>query len=481
MRRAYFAPRFAITPMDDWRNDRIACLPNTPVWRDSVDAARRYRDRPSTQSIYRVLEETSARPELWNAHNRGGVREDGSAPSAFHQFEAAMAARDLNEAAALVLGYIAQLARPEERLAARIAFAARAILVHRALDVADRIVAHARTEHERPGDAALDQFLLRMRCRAESEQNIALLERIIASDHPGAPGAACDWMTFRWRYENAGRDTLNDNLALARRLKSNARLLQECLAEAFVLDPGTALAMLEERPDLARGYKTLLPLAVHLREHGAGNADAADVAIHADLFDALVAAGRALTDFVTREPSMAIVGNSPCERGRGAGSRIDAHGAVTRFNYFAINDENKRDYGEKLTIHARSPRKHPTLDASSARAAFTVFCQGDMTHAVRNWSHALTLRAQGVRLACLPLGSNTALWRALHAEPSLGLAFLNYVKTVRGALPRESCFGFSFTDQIGPDASPAHYFDDKTPALTHQWAQERLIFDAMVT
>jgi hypothetical protein len=458
-------------------------LPDTPIWRESVAAVRRYRDRPSAQSIFPVFDAPSAQPELWNAHNRGGVQERGSSLEPFRQFEAAMLGQDRRAAETLALSAATRLARPDERLAARLAFAARAMLVHRAADVADRIVTANRTADEWPQDAALDQFLLRMRCRTQSDANAHLLERIITSGHEHAATAACEWMAFRWRFESATPDVLDENLTLARRLESDTRLMQECLSQAFVLDSKAAAAILNEHPSLAKHYKTLLPLAVHLREHSGGGAiDVDDVRKHAALFDDIEDASRALNALVSNQAaSLAIVGNSPCERGTGAGARIDAHDTVARFNYFATGPQHSRDYGERFTIHVRSPRADAALDAASARARLTVLCQGDLLYAVRHWRHAFSLRDQGIALACLPKGSNDALRKSLHAEPSLGLAFLAYVKAMRGVLPRGDCFGFSFTDQIGPNASPAHYFDDKAPALTHQWTSERVIFDAMVT
>jgi hypothetical protein len=457
---------------------------DTQLWRDSVDAARRYRDRPNTQSLFPVFDAASGQENLWNAYNRGGVREASSNIDAFPRFEEAMASGDKKTAMAIALAAVASLSLPEERLAMRVILAARAMLAHRAVDVADRIIGSERLEADWPGDAVLDQFLLRMRCRARHDGHAALLEHIVAANHPCAPSAACEWMAFRWRYEGPSRRSLDENLALAARLGGPRRLLAECLSQAFVIDPDFAHALVETHPSLCRSFTTLLPLAVLMRERGipsGGKIDVAQVHTHAQLHDELQSGTRALEAMVRDAASLAIVGNSPCERGRGSGKRIDAHDTVARFNAFSTGPEFSADYGETFAIHVRSPNQDAAMDASSPRARLSVLCQGNILCAVRNWRHAFTLRDQGATIACLPLGAHDDLRLTLHAEPSLGLAFLSYVKGVRGELPRGSCFGFSFTDQIGPNASPAHYFDDKTPALTHQWAKERLIFDAMVS
>jgi hypothetical protein len=182
-----------------------------------------------------------------------------------------------------------------------------------------------------------------------------------------------------------------------------------------------------------------------------------------------------------RSKTLAIVGNSPCEIGKSKGDIIDAHDIVVRFNYFSTAPEHVRDYGTRFTIHVRGSKDDPELDKRSRLAATVVLTQGDVLYLVRGWKHPLRLHKDGVRMACMPAGSNLHLQQELLAEPSRGLAFCAFAKSVRGLLSHESCFGFSFTDQIAPNATKARYFGNEAPALTHRWAQERMIFDRLTS
>ena len=48
--------------------------------------------------------------------------------------------------------------------------------------------------------------------------------------------------------------------------------------------------------------------------------------------------------------TVAVVGNSPCEKGLGKGAEIDAFDLVIRFNSGAVPDEHQNDYGSKTSI-----------------------------------------------------------------------------------------------------------------------------------
>jgi hypothetical protein len=450
------------------------------VWSDCVAAARAYRAKLSSQALFRVFETISATEELWRDPPAGAA-----APiSRFALFEVALKARDFAMATNAASNALDLIQDPFERTALRIAMASRAQLAHEATPVAMMVLGEDRGANEWPSDLTIDQFLLRMRCRVVAEDNEPLLRQIIDSHHPLAAAVALEWVGARWRCEGPSQALVRDNLTLARQFKQNGRLLQECLSQAFLADRELIDPLLQEFPKLARGYCKLLPLARHLRDHPAlaePMLSFAEISRHAALFDSFEAGTQSLRAMIASDASLAVVGNSPCERGRGAGGAIDAHDHVARFNFFPLLTEPDPDYGAKVTIHVRSPQTHPTLDASSLAAKWCVPCQADFTYRVRDWEQWFSLQQRGATLACLPPGAHVALRRRLRAEPSLGLAFLAYVEEVKGVLQRDQCFGFSFVDQIGPEATSAHYFDARRPALTHRWADERAIFDAMVS
>jgi hypothetical protein len=179
--------------------------------------------------------------------------------------------------------------------------------------------------------------------------------------------------------------------------------------------------------------------------------------------------------------SLAIVGNSPCEQGLGKGPSIDAHEEVVRFNYFELRPEFTPDYGQRFTLHARGPSASDELNARSAQLGQAVICNYDFTQLPRNWQRFLTLHQHGIHFACLPVGFHQPLQRELQAEPSLGLAFCAYAQSIRGVLPRESCFGFSFVDQLAGAEPKARYFGGPPPALTHRWEDELKLFNRLVS
>jgi hypothetical protein len=98
----------------------------------------------------------------------------------------------------------------------------------------------------------------------------------------------------------------------------------------------------------------------------------------------------------------------------------------------------------------------------------------------RDWSHALRLRRSGKRVAGIPGNSHAALVQQLNAPPSNGLRVCAYVASLRGLLPRESLFGFSFIDQVGAKPTSSHYFDLARPSLLHDWWKERRIFESLL-
>jgi hypothetical protein len=50
---------------------------------------------------------------------------------------------------------------------------------------------------------------------------------------------------------------------------------------------------------------------------------------------------------------------------------------------------------------------------------------------------------------------------------------------MRGCLPRESCFGFSFIDQVGQSPASAHYFERARPSFKHRWTSEKTMFEVL--
>lgn len=173
---------------------------------------------------------------------------------------------------------------------------------------------------------------------------------------------------------------------------------------------------------------------------------------------------------------VAVVGNSPCETGRGRGADIDAHDVVIRFNRAPEDGRFAGDYGARTDVKAFATRDLKR-DALDSRAPIVVAARQT---ALERGGMALDgeLRARERRLVYAPLAIVAKLRIELGSTPSAGIVMLAHLRAVRGSLAGVACFGFSFTDQIGPGPTSAHYFEDARPDETHGWRAERALFDA---
>jgi hypothetical protein len=199
----------------------------------------------------------------------------------------------------------------------------------------------------------------------------------------------------------------------------------------------------------------------------------------AELLDQLEAGTSALIETLKdKSRSLAIVGNSPCEVGVGRGPLIDAHDVVARFNLFSTSDAFVSDYGRKCSIHVRHPEGEDT-NQCSLLSDLIVMNRPDLLYRQRNWENVVALSRAGAKLAALPTEFHRQLYKKLGGEPSGGIIFCALVKAVRGCLPRPSCFGFSFVDQIGKGATSAHYFRQARPSFKHRWTREKNLFEEL--
>jgi len=446
-------------------------------WRQASDAAATYRQRPSCPSLFAVFEKLSASHELWHP----------TVPTPFADFERALSEGDEARALALARQLIALPPPQASPDALRFVLAARAVLIHDSATLADSIVALGRELLEPPTSIAIDQFLLRMRCRVQDTHNDLLFHSLTSPPCLHTATAAREQLWHRWRYRGPSAELLAETITLADTFPSDlARTLRaEAISLALrIADPSIARQLLALDPQLQLEFARRLPLASFLRDQGAASLPSAEHQQHlfrlAALHDAIVDHGATLLRSASDpSTSLAIIGNSPCEIGLAKGVHIDAHDIVARFNFFSTDPSFFADYGSRFSWHVRGGKKDPALAQRSLAADLTILCQFDFLHHRRDWDHFLALSAGGAKLATLPEGAHLPLQQELHAEPSLGLAFCSFIHSLRGKLPRSSCFGFSFVDQIGEDASSAHYFEPATPSMTHRWDHELAIFERL--
>ena len=396
-------------------------------------------------------------------------------------FDQASASWDNAEAGKLAHAIIHNFGNPFERGAVRLILAARAFLTHSNVALVDRLFQNGKDETL--GDR-LERFFLTLDHEATSESNEQILKLLL--HEKGVPDSVLKaWVSSRWLYQGPSQELLRDMLRIVETVdqRQAAILSREALALAFRLDDLTFVKrILSSRPELRNSYVHVLPLAAHLCSSNVRSSPSVDparlaefAALHEELNNGTASVMELLRD---KRRSIAVVGNSPCEIGRGRGQLIDAHDVVVRFNQFSIEDQFAQDYGKKCTLHVRLPDRE-TDNSCSFASGHVLLNRADFVYRQRRWTNLMALYQAGVRISAFPTGFHQPLYQMLRGEPSAGIAFCALIKDLRSEVSRRSCFGFSFVDQIGKDATSAHYFKNARPSFKHRWAEEKVLFDQL--
>jgi len=184
--------------------------------------------------------------------------------------------------------------------------------------------------------------------------------------------------------------------------------------------------------------------------------------------------------------SIAVVGSSPCEKGKGNGPLIDSHDIVIRFNNY-ITSGFEPDYGQKTDVWARNTNDFESTFLRSTNGYNFVILRGDLYRGKMN---------RDVRLLCKSLmNENTPFFimKDIMLElakkvnngspsplPSVGLSIIYYFYTY-GDFKRINCYGFSFTDQLTNPANRHYYKADNRTNIYHSWKNEKDFFKRMLT
>lgn len=178
--------------------------------------------------------------------------------------------------------------------------------------------------------------------------------------------------------------------------------------------------------------------------------------------------------------SIAVVGNSPVELGRGRGPEIDSHDIVVRFNHFSLAPGYVADYGRKVSVIVRSGAEDPSYDLHMSQNRDTIISGLRLAEITGGWKTFNKLSDRGIPVSWFPQDMAQPLADLLHARPSSGTYFLQTLRHFRQDLRNVDFYGFAFTDQTGAEAGPAHYFDSARPSLPHDWQHERRLYDQLV-
>lgn len=169
--------------------------------------------------------------------------------------------------------------------------------------------------------------------------------------------------------------------------------------------------------------------------------------------------------------SVGVVGNSPCELGRGLGPRIDAHDLVVRFNGFSMADAFVPDYGSKVDIIARLPEVLAKYGENQGARDIIVGGVRPLDR-YRSWELVVRLLESGHRIGTYPPELHQQLIRRHKRAVSSGLTMAWTIASLRGNTDNVDFYGFSFLDQVGPAAASAHYYEKAIPSGRHDWVSE---------
>ncbi|MFC1840464.1 glycosyltransferase family 29 protein [Thermodesulfobacteriota bacterium] len=177
--------------------------------------------------------------------------------------------------------------------------------------------------------------------------------------------------------------------------------------------------------------------------------------------------------------SVAVVGNSPKELGKGKGNVIDQHALVVRFNDYSINPPYDVDYGSKANIWVRSigdwvPQRN------IGKYELIMVSGLNLAHRYGEWRTIKSYALHAKPIELFPKEQQYELIEKLHAVPTAGISFCYMLYKIMGPLNPDSMFGFSFTDHIGENAVPSHYYDSRPPSERHNWYAERALFHQLL-
>lgn len=140
-------------------------------------------------------------------------------------------------------------------------------------------------------------------------------------------------------------------------------------------------------------------------------------------------------DFVREnKDDLCIVGNAPCELGKGNGKRIDSHKVVVRFNNYSLS--NFSDYGKKETVWVRVANNEVEKKHSKSNK-YTIFAGNNFDLKRRDaLNYVLEPYLSRKEYTIIPSEIYHELIKLLGCLPSTGMAFLYWIYKICGSTLR---------------------------------------------
>ncbi len=198
-----------------------------------------------------------------------------------------------------------------------------------------------------------------------------------------------------------------------------------------------------------------------------------------NLYNKIERSKGAFDSMIASANKVAIVGNSPVELGKGVGQIIDSHDVVIRFNNFSTSSEFSNDYGKKTDIWVKAGY----FDLMSRRNVdeFKLIVQpmGDMIYRDPNGAaYVADYIDKSCNVEFIDPTVLYELYNILGSQPSSGVIILYCIYKLKGRIPRDSVFGFSFVDQ--ESGSTGYTYRVKAGRFNHNWKSELDLFNKIV-
>lgn len=308
----------------------------------------------------------------------------------------------------------------------------------------------------------------------------ALIARLRTSPAWASPDMRADAIGLYWDRDGATAELG----AMAREAlvghEKHSRLATLAAMIAHQLDRHDLLPLMLDVPGFRRtAERECPPLATALV---ALMGDAAPAAVH-DMAWLDRKLGQGLDRFVAllSDPArrIAVIGNSPCELGRGRGPEIDGHDVVIRFTRFSTAAAYQQDYGSRtdIIITKFTDEEALPLFETLPPEVMLMFWRPHWLFNNRRWTNTLAAARGGRTIGFIPHAERVRMTRRIGASPSTGMLLIGMMERFR-RLDRSSFFGFSFVDQLADDRR-AHYYDERTPSEIHDWHEEARLFEQM--
>jgi len=163
------------------------------------------------------------------------------------------------------------------------------------------------------------------------------------------------------------------------------------------------------------------------------------------------------------EKGYCVVGNSPCETGKGRGRVIDSYDSIIRFNDFSTDNIFSRDYGSNTNIWIRGTNDKIVYTANQKKLLLKsldlIVIRADRE---RNDKFKRYLRKRGVYFEFFPSGLELELGDKVGHCPSTGLLTLYWIYKIFGKIDEDRVFGFSFcaeNREKDPNGGQVHYYN----------------------